>query len=311
MQTRLPSDQINARPFLKWAGGKTQLLGDINQRLPGHILRDGVIDNYVEPFVGGGAMFFSLKSNFEIRESHLFDVNPELIVGYKVIQKNHKGLINRLYEIQNSYLSLENDTRESLYYEIRDLYNEQGTSFNYSRYTKQWVDRAAYLIFLNKTCYNGLFRQNRKGEFNVPFGDYKHPKICDEPNLLEISRALKNTTILCGDFDTSRRFIKKGTLVYLDPPYRPLNSTSSFTGYAKNGFTDGDQERLAKYYKAMDEQGAYLILSNSDPKNHDPKDDFFEALYGRYHLDRVMATRMINCQADKRGSIHELIITNY
>jgi DNA adenine methylase len=311
MQRTLNDDKIiNAKPFLKWAGGKTQLLEELNKRLPTEIIEKGKIKNYVEPFVGGGAFFFYLKKNYVVKKSVLLDINPELIVGYTTIQKEPKKLVDKLSCLESEYLK-ENERREKLFYDIRALFNDQGKSFDNNEYNDEWVTRTSYLIFLNKTCFNGLFRQNSKGEFNVPFGDYKNPKICDEMNIYEVNKALKNTNIILGDFYKSNRYIKKGTLVYLDPPYRPLNATSSFTGYAKNGFTDDDQVRLSEYYERNDEKGAYLILSNSDPKNENPNDDFFERLYSKYHIERVLASRMINCVAEKRGNINELIIINY
>jgi DNA adenine methylase len=156
-----------------------------------------------------------------------------------------------------------------------------------------------------------LFRQNSRGEFNVPFGKYKNPKICDADNIREVARALKGVKVICGDFSASKPYVNKNTFVYLDPPYRPLNETSSFTGYAKDGFDDNDQKRLAKYFRDMGKRGAYLMLSNSDPKNENPKDNFFEKLYRGFNIERALASRMINCDASKRGQIFELIITNY
>ena len=167
------------------------------------------------------------------------------------------------------------------------------------------------MIFLNKTCYNGLFRLNSKGEFNVPFGRYKNPNICDESNLQAVHQALEKTEILCADFTHAQHFIKKDTLVYMDPPYRPLNNTSHFTSYSGERFSDQDQEKLAKFYQEMDLKGAYLVLSNSDPKNHDLEDNFFDELYSKYEIDRVPAKRNINSNTSSRGEINELIIRNF
>jgi len=312
MQITLTNKQlINARPFMKWAGGKTQLLEELSKRLPAEILESGIIDRYVEPFVGGGAMFFYLKNKFEVKEAFLLDINPELVVGYKTIQKTPNKLVSRLKELEKEYLSKNDRSRQDLYYSIRDLYNSQMSTFNYQKIGPKWVERTAYTIFLNKTCFNGLFRQNSKGLFNVPFGRYKNPTICNEDNLIQSSLALKNTKVEVGDFSKTSRLAKNGTLVYLDPPYRPLNTTSSFTSYAKDGFSDKDQCRLADYYQKMSDKGAYLMLSNSDPKNSNPNDDFFDKLYQNYYIHRVLASRMINCDAKKRGAIYELIVTNY
>jgi DNA adenine methylase len=312
MQRTLNNRKItNAKPFLKWAGGKTQLLEELDKRLPKNIIEDGIIENYVEPFVGGGAMFFYLKKKYDVKNSCILDVNPELVIGYISIKKSAKKLIKILEEMEEEYLIKSDGERSIFYYQIRDSYNDEGKTFNYQKYRSCWVDRVAKLIFLNKTCFNGLFRQNSKGEFNVPFGKYKNPTICDEANIIEVSKALRDTLILCGDFEESIKNIKNGTLVYLDPPYRPLNITSSFTDYAKNGFGDGEQIRLADFFRKMDKRDAYLMLSNSDPKNINLKDDFFDNLYKGYHINRVLANRNINCIGSKRGQINELIITNY
>ena len=301
----------NAKPFLKWAGGKTQLLDELYKRLPSSLIQSGKIERYVEPFVGGGAFFFFLKRNFKFKESFLIDINKELIIGYKVIQNNVNELIDELSSMEEKYLKLSEEQRKDFYYNIRDEYNRQKDNFDYVNYNLDWVKRAAYLIFLNKTCFNGLYRLNKKGEFNVPFGKYKNPTICDADNLIEVSKALENTEVICADFEESKKYIHKNTLVYLDPPYRPLNNTSNFTSYNENGFDDDDQRRLAQFFKEMDKKGAYLILSNSDPKNEDVDDNFFDELYAGFIIERVKAKRYINSNGDKRGDISELIIRNY
>ena len=301
----------NAKPFLKWAGGKSQLLNELNKRLPKQILRERSINIYIEPFVGGGAVFFHLKNNYKVKKAFLFDINRELIVGYKVIQADPSKLISSLKRIGENYLKKTEDERKEYYYKIRDLYNKQMDSFDYENYSSDWIDRAKYLIFLNKTCYNGLFRQNSKGEFNVPFGRYKNPKICDEENIYEVHRALDNTEIFCADFSKADSYIKKNSFVYFDPPYLPLSVTSSFTAYSKEGFGREEQERLEKFFTKMHKRGARLMLSNSDPKNENPADDFFDRLYKDYYIERVDAKRFINCDAKGRGAIKELIIRNY
>ncbi|NJN44832.1 MAG: Dam family site-specific DNA-(adenine-N6)-methyltransferase, partial [Anaerolineae bacterium] len=173
------------------------------------------------------------------------------------------------------------------------------------------VKRTAQLIFLNKTCYNGLFRVNSKGEFNVPHGSYKNPTICDVENLNAVAEILQRTTILCGDFEISQKFIHSKSFVYFDPPYRPLNKTSNFTAYDVKPFDDMEQERLANFYRLLDKTGAKLMLSNSDPHNQDKKDDFFDHLYDGFKIHRVKASRMINSKSEGRGQITELLITNY
>lgn len=301
----------NAKPFLKWAGGKTQLLNELVNRLPTSIKNNHIIESYIEPFVGGGAMFFFLKNNYKIKKSYLFDINRELILGYKIIQNDPIRLIKKLKKIEKEYLNKTEEKRKEYYYNIRETYNKQMLNFNYKDYNDSWVERAAYLIFFNKTCYNGLFRQNKKGKFNVPSGKYKEPRICFEENIIEVNKALQNTEIFCGDFNTSEKYIEKGSFIYIDPPYLPLNKTSSFTDYSKEGFTEKDQIRLVEFFKNMDKKGAYLMLSNSDPRNENPSNNFFDELYKDYVISRVKASRVINCKGSKRGLIRELIITKY
>lgn len=299
------------RPFLKWAGGKNQLLAEFKKRLPYSILRYRRIYRYVEPFLGGGAIFFFLKRNFKVKESFLFDINPDLILAYKVIQKYQKELLDHLEEIESEHLKKNEIKRKKHYYLIRTRYNQQMHNFDYKNPGKEWVERTTYFIFLNKTCYNGLFRLNKKGEFNVPYGRYDNPKIYNKENIIQINHALRGTEIFQGDFTESERFIDEETLVYLDPPYRPLSSTSNFTNYAKNGFSDSNQLILAKFFAKMDRKGAYLILSNSDPQNQNPDDKFFDDLYKDYVIERIPAKRNINRDKLKRGYINELIIRNF
>ena len=305
------NNTVFAKPFLKWAGGKSQLIPELSSRLPKEVIDVGIIDSYIEPFVGGGAFFFYLKSKFQINNSFLFDINRELIVGYKVLQNDHKELINHLKSLEIEYITENEEKRKDYYYTIRNRYNSQINSFDYNNYNATWIERAAFMIFLNRTCFNGLFRQNRLGEFNVPHGRYKNPRICDKENIKKVNLALKDTEIVCGDFTETSKYINNTSLVYFDPPYRPLTKTSSFTSYSKEEFTDNDQKRLADFYKELDKKGAYLILSNSDPKNEDPKDDFFDNLYKDFTIERVNAKRIINCDPSKRGEIKELIIRNY
>jgi DNA adenine methylase len=300
-----------AKPFVKWAGGKAQLVQELCKRLPKEILQTKRIDVYVEPFVGGGAFFFYLKGGFKIGRAFLFDVNKDLVVAFKVVQNYGRELVEQLGLLEENYLSLPEEKRKDFYYEVRDKYNKQRDSFDYSQYGRSWVLRAAYMIFLNKTCYNGLYRLNRQGRFNVPHGKNKKPKICDEKNIFEASMALKDTEIICADFEESKNYVTSGALVYLDPPYRPISKTASFTGYTEDGFSDEDQKRLARFFMEMHEKGAYLLLSNSDPRNHNPDDDFLERLYEGFVIERVPASRFINCVATKRGDIAEIVVRNY
>lgn len=309
--TKLFNKTKTIKPFLKWVGGKTQLLNELYKRLRLSLIQSDEIQRYVEPFVGGGAFFFFLKQKFEIKESFLFDKNKELIISYKVVQNNVLELIDELNVLEKEFKKMSEEKRKEFYYDIRGKYNKQKNNFDYNNFNDKWILRTAYMLFLNKTCFNGLYRVNQKGEFNVPFGRYKNPTICDTNNLLNANEALKNTEIICGDFEESERYIEENTLVYLDPPYRPLNNTSYFTSYNENRFDDYEQKRLANFFKRMDKKGAYLILSNSDPKNENKEDNFFEELYSGYIIERVKAKRYVNCDASKRGNINELIIRNY
>lgn len=307
----LSPERIQARPFLKWAGGKTQLLPVLSRRIPRNICAERKIERYVEPFVGGGAFFFFLKEHFLVEEAILVDINLDLVITYQAIQKNPHTVIETLKKLECEYQNASPNQRKELYYQIRKAFNEQKNDLSPHRYGKAWETRTAYLIFLNKTCYNGLFRKNKKGEFNVPFGRYKNPTICDTENLLAVHRALQEVKIIWGDFTESEPYIQKGTFVYFDPPYRPLSETSSFTAYSEQRFQEADQERLARFFRAMDSRGAYLLLSNSDPKNENPLDNFFEDAYQGYTIERVPANRFINCNPSRRGKIYELIIRNY
>jgi len=299
-----------ARPFLKWAGGKTQLLEEFSKRLPVE-MKGKEITKYVEPFIGGGAIFFYLNRNFSFEKCYICDVNEELILSYRVIKKSVKKLISELETLESDYLSKNSKKREEFYYGIRDAFNQKLTKINFKKYNAEWIERTAQIIFLNRTCYNGLFRVNRKGEFNVPFGRYKNPDILNEDNLKDVATLLKTTKINLGDFTKCGKFVDKHTFVYFDPPYRPLNQTSSFTSYSKNGFNESDQMRLVEFFKELDAKGAKIMLSNSDPKNENPDDSFFDDLFSEYYIERVSAKRMINCNGSRRGNINELIITNY
>jgi len=303
-------EQKYAKPFLKWAGGKTQLLQKFSDYFPQE-LKNGKIENYYEPFLGSGAVFFFIKQNYPIKKAFLTDINEELILTFNVVKSDVTELIEELKSIKEKYISLKQNEQELFFYHIRDTYNQNKTNIDFNNYSPKWISRAAQMIFLNKTCFNGLFRQNIKGEFNVPWGKYKNPKICDKENLKQVNLALKNTEILCGDFSESSKYITKNSLVYFDPPYRPINPTSSFTSYSKENFTEEDQVRLADYFREIDKKGAYQILSNSDPKNENSKDDFFDNLYKGFNIERVNAKRVINCDPNKRGEIKELIITNF
>ena len=296
-----------AKPFLKWAGGKGQLIEQIENHLPRSVTLTGKIKKYFEPFVGGGAIFFWLSQEYRIEEAFLYDVNPEIIIAYQTIQSKTKALISGLRDIEREYFHTKKEKGEKYFYDRRIEYN----GFISSKVDNHKVRRTALIIFLNKTCFNGLFRVNTKGLFNVPFGRYENPNICDEENLLATSSALQNAEIACCDFSECLKHAVKESFIYFDPPYRPISKTASFTGYIKNGFDDNEQRRLKLVFDKLDAIGADVMLSNSDPKNIDPKDNFFDDLYDKYEIHRLDATRMINCNSSKRGLIKEILITNY
>lgn len=299
-----------AKPFLKWAGGKSQLIEQILQYLPNELTR-GSIQRYVEPFIGGGALYFHIAQVYNVEEYFISDVNEELIIAYKSIQKDVDSLIALLREMEQKYHHLTLNRQKEYFYTIRYELNEKRPSINFSEYDKSWIERTAQIIFLNRTCFNGLFRVNSKGEFNVPFGKYKKPLICFEDNLRAVSELLRKAKIHLGDFTECERFVTSDTFVYLDPPYRPISKTASFTSYSKFDFDDASQLRLASFFRLLDKKGAKLMLSNSDPKNENPYDYFFDNTYQNFHIEQVRANRMINCNGDKRGAINELLIMNY
>lgn len=299
-----------ARPFLKWAGGKTQLLEQFQKYFPDE-LKNGLIHNYYEPFLGSGAIFFFIAQNYPIRKAFLSDINEDLVLTFLVVQNYVYELIDELDLLKRRYIEKNDPERENIFYEIRNEFNIERKKINYNKLGSDWVRRAAQLIFLNKTCFNGLFRLNRKGEFNVPFGKYKNPKIFDQENLLNANNVLQIAEIFITDFEKIKEKMNDDFFIYFDPPYRPISTTASFTSYSKYDFTDEDQKRLAKFYSELGINGNKLMLSNSDPKNENPHDDFFDRLYGQFNITRVQANRMINSNGEKRGKINELLITNY
>jgi DNA adenine methylase len=304
------SDRSTAQPFLKWAGGKRQLLEQLESYFPPE-LKSGEISRYVEPFVGSGAVFFKVFQCYPVQDCLIADVNPELILVYETIKREVDDLIDRLFEIQTKYYLLDDDQRKDFYYKIREAYNKQRISIDFRKFHSIWVTRSAYMLFLNRTAYNGLFRLNSKGEFNVPCGRYKNPRILDEENLRNVSHLLRNVSIQYGDFEEVEDFVDGKTLVYFDPPYRPLSSTAHFTSYSKDLFDDQQQLRLADFFRRLDAKGGKLMLSNSDPQNVDVKDDFFDRTYDGFRIERLQAKRNINRDPEKRGPISELLILNY
>ena len=298
------SDGKKVKPFLKWAGGKGQLLSEIERYYP---FADKKITKYAEPFVGGGAVLFDILSKYDLKEVYISDINAELTNTYCVIRDNVDELISMLMTLQNEFVPMDTEHRKAYYLAKRAHFND--LKVNGHKDTN--IEKAALMIFLNKTCFNGLFRVNKKGLFNVPMGAYKKPMICDEVNLHTVSEKLQNVTIVCGDYRESADFIDKDTFVYFDPPYRPLTNTASFTAYTENVFHDREQIELARFVDDMHRKGAKIVISNSDPKNSNTQDDFFDTLYSSYTIKRVVATRMINCNRQARGKIKELLICNY
>ena len=297
-------DRIECKPFIKWVGGKGQLLSEINKLYPVELGKN--INKYAEIFVGGGAVLFDILSKYKLDEVYISDKNLELINTYKSIRDNVDILIKSLKEMEEKYIPLDDENRKVYYYEKRQEYNNLKINIEENN-----IEKASLFIFLNKTCFNGLYRVNKKGEFNVPMGAYKKPKICDEENLKNVSLTLRNVKIVYADYRESESFIDEKTFVYIDPPYRPLNTSSSFTSYTENDFNDKEQIELAEYINVLNKKGAKIVISNSDPKNNDIDDNFFDKLYKNYNINRVKATRMLNSNASLRGAINELLITNY
>lgn len=291
-----------AKPFVKWVGGKTQLLDDIKKTLPHDLLQRTSV-TYVEPFVGGGAVMFWILQEFpNITKAIINDINAELICTYRVIKHDVEGLINVLSRLQEEYLLLDDDKRKEYFLTQRDRFNEDG---------KSDVDTAALFIFLNRTCFNGVYRVNSQGKFNVPHGKYKNPKICDADTLRADSELLQRVEILCGDFEQTGNYAGNDVFYYLDPPYRPLTETSAFTSYTKDGFDDAEQKRLCDFCSFITSRGSLFVESNSDPMNVDGNDKFFDNLYKTFHIKRVYASRMINANGDGRGSVSEILISNF
>ncbi|MFZ5799807.1 MAG: DNA adenine methylase [Candidatus Omnitrophota bacterium] len=273
---------LKAEPFLKWAGGKGQLLRQYEAFFPKEF------NNFLEPFVGGGAVFFHLFNSGRLqgkKKVYLLDSNEELINCYLIIKEDVEGLI----KILNGSIFI---NTEEIFYKIR------------AENPKDKFERAARTIYLNKTCFNGLYRVNNQGKFNVPFGGYKNPLICNARNLIAVSFALQNVEILCGDFDKCLELAEKEDFIYFDPPYQPLNKTSSFTSYTKEPFAEKEQVKLNKVFKKLDKMGCKIMLSNSDTS-------LIRKLYKNFRIEVVFAKRAINCKAWRRGAIRELVILNY
>ena len=295
-----------AKPFLNWAGGKGQLLSQLYEHLPADLHKQAF--TYIEPFVGGGAMLFYMLRKFpNITHAVINDINPHLVTAYRVIKDLPNELIHRLSALENDYDSLSDEE------EKRDFFINVRTIFNDSPLDD--VDRAKYLIFLNRTCFNGLYRVNAKGKFNVPFGRYTNPMICNADTIKADSELLNlvDVTILNGDFERTIDEMGDGlNFIYFDPPYRPLNATSSFNSYAKEDFNDDEQIRLRDFCVRINERpNVRWMVSNADCSAKNPEDTFFEDIYADFHIHRVFASRAINANPNKRGKLTELLIKNY
>lgn len=293
------------RPFVKWAGGKGSLIPQLNNFYP-YELKNGIIERYIEPFVGGGAVLIDILQKYDIQEVYAFDINIDLINSYNVIKSNVEELINNLKQIEAEYLQLGQEERKNYFYNIRNEYNNYELEEN-----EQNIQRAAQFIYLNRTCFNGLYRVNKNGKFNVPIGSYKNPTICDEENLRQLSQLIQNVQFQHGDYSKSMEYVTENTFVYFDPPYRPLNVTSGFTSYTKEDFNDENQRELARFYGELNVRNAKLMLSNSNPKNINKEDTFFDNIYQGFNINQIQASRMINANSNGRGKISEILVTNY
>ena len=291
-----------AKPFLKWAGGKGKLWATIQAALPAELATEPL--TYVEPFIGGGAVLFRLLSQYpNIHRAILNDINPDLYEAYRTIQSHPEDLIRLLQEIQATYDGLAAEDERRTYFEaLRVEFNKRDS---------EPLRNTALLIALNKTCFNGLYRVNSKGKFNVPFGKYERPRICDPQTIRANSVLLQRVTILKGDFADTLAQVSGRAFYYMDPPYKPLSTTASFNAYVSEAFDDASQRRLAKFCQELDAAGHLWLMSNSDVKNTDQNNHFFDDLYQDFQIQRIQAKRAINSNGEKRGEISELLIANY
>ena len=294
-----------AKPFLKWAGGKRQLISEIEKRLPSEI---NEFETYVEPFIGGGALLFHMLENYNFKQIHISDINLELVLCYRQLQSSVNDVISSLEKLVDEFPST-TEERSDYFYKIRDLWN---SNLDIESMTdEERSSRVAQMIFLNKTCFNGLFRLNRSGKFNVPTGRYKNPSFPSAESLKEVNQALKGVIIHHASYEKCLEWVDDKSFVYFDPPYRPLSKTSSFISYSKGDFNDDNQTELASLTKELHKKNVSFLLSNSDPKNTVKDDEFFDELYSDFKIDIVFASRAINSNPDRRGKISELLIKNY
>lgn len=301
--TQLAEIMTRGKPFIKWVGGKGQLIEQLEALLPADFDAWNNV-TYIEPFVGGGAMLFHmLQMHPNIQSAVINDINPDLTICYTVVRDKPMELLEVLSELQREYYALEDEeVRKQYFLERRARYNTRVLAD---------VENSALFLFLNRTCFNGLYRVNKSGLFNVPFGKYIAPTICDERTILADSRLLQNVEILTGDFEQTFDKIGERTLFYLDPPYRPLSATSSFNDYAKEGFHDPEQIRLKEFCDRIADTGSSFMLSNSDGLAKDGNDRFFDELYKNYDIERVWASRNVSANASKRGKLTEILVRNF
>ena len=296
-------NMAKCKPFIKWVGGKSQLIEQLEFRLPNDFNAWNDV-TYIEPFVGGGAMLFHMLQRFPcITKAVINDINPDLITCYRTVRDNPRQLVESLKYIEDEYYSLNNDDdRKEFFLSVREKYN-----------TKELddVDNSTNFIFLNRTCFNGLYRVNKSGMFNVPFGRYANPTICDPDTIIKDSELLQGVEILNGDFESTIEYASGNTLFYFDPPYRPLSDTSAFKEYSKDGFNDLEQLRLKNYCDTINTAGFSFMLSNSDCKGENGNDGFFDVLYSNYDIVRVLASRSINSNPAKRGKLTEILVRNF
>lgn len=292
-----------AKPFIKWVGGKSQLIEQLDAQLP-FDFSEWQNTTYIEPFVGGGAMLFYMLQQYpNIQHAIINDINKDLTTCFETVRNYPEELIGSLQDIENKYRLLSTEeARKDFYISIRSRYNKKNLDM---------VENTTLFIFLNKTCFNGLYRVNKKGLFNVPFGRYDNPTICDADTIRNDSELLKRVEIFNGDFEATFDQAQGNTLFYFDPPYRPLSDTSSFNDYSMESFNDDAQVRLKKYCDRINDAGFKFMLSNSDCMGKDKKDNFFDVLYRDYYIERVWASRSINSNPNKRGKLTEILVHNY
>lgn len=304
--------KTNARPFIKWAGGKGSLLKQLDLLLPSE-LKENKIENYYEPFLGNGAMFFYIKQTYNVKNIYLYDKNPDIVILFIVVQNHISKLLSALLDLEDKFMSLKFKDKKDLFYEIRHKLNDQLKTIDRSQYNDQWIIRATYIMFLNRNCFNGLYRVNFIGEFNVPFANYAKPIIVDQINLIECNKLLQNVNIGCMGYEDSINIIKPNSFVYLNPPYKPLTKFGRLNMYYTNKFDDNAQINLANSLKnKINDNSIKIMLSNSNPKIYNPSDDFFEQIYGdHFNIKYVFATRCINSNSQERTKISEVVIRNY